>query len=109
MNMKVRVWAPPTLLLAAVKFRSSDLVGAPKPGFPRLMAELVPASSAPNQVQDVVNVAPALAVSVPEPVLAAPVAQVENRLPAGVDNVAQNAAPEATIPNLLIPSLFQLV
>ena len=52
-----------------------------------------------------VNVAPAPAVPAPEPVLAAPVAQVENWLPAAVEN----AAPEVTIPNRLIPSLFQLV
>ena len=64
------------------------------------MAEQVPAPPAPNQVQDVVNVAPAPAVPALEPVLAAPVAQVENRLPAAVNNVAQNAAPDVTILNL---------
>ena len=58
------------------------------------MAEQVLAPSAPNQVQDVVNVAPAPVVPAPEPVLAVPVAQVENQLPAAVDNVAQNAGPE---------------
>ena len=42
------------------------------------------APPAPNQVQDV-NIAPA------------PAAQVEDRLPAAADNVAQNAAPEVTI------------
>ena len=73
------------------------------------MAEQVPGPPAPNQVQDVVNVPPAPAVQPLEPVLAAPVAQVENQLPAAVDNIAQNAALEVTIPNLLIPSLFQLV
>ena len=100
---------PCTLLLAAVKFTSSDLAGAPKPSFPRFIAEQVLAPTAPNQVQDVVNVAPAPAVPSPEPVLAAPVAQVENWLPAAVDNIVQNAAPEVTIPYLLISSLFQLV
>ena len=73
------------------------------------MAEQVPAPPAPNHLQDVVNVAPSPAVPAPEPVLAAPLAQVENRLPVAVDNVAQNAAPEVTTPNLLIPSLFQFV
>jgi len=34
-----------------------------------------------------------------QPVLAVPEAQVENPLPAAADNVTQNAAPEATIPN----------
>ena len=60
------------------------------------MAEQVPAPPAPNQVQDVVNVAPA-----PKPVLAVPVALVENRLSAAVDDVAQNAAPDSlvTIPS----------
>ena len=55
------------------------------------MAEQVPAPPAPYQdvdVQDVVNVAPAPAVPAPEPVLAARLAQVENRLPFAVDNVA---------------------
>ena len=70
------------------------------------MAEQVPGPPPPNQVQGVVNVPPAPAVQPLEPVLAAP---VENRLPAAVDNIAQNAALEVTIPNLLIPSLFQLV
>ena len=69
------------------------------------MDEQVPAPPAPNHLQDVVNVAPSPAVPAPEPVLAAPVAQVENWLPAAVEN----AAPEVTIPNRLIPSLFQLV
>ena len=64
------------------------------------MAEQVPAPLAPNEVQDVVNVAPAPAVPALEPVLAAPVAQVENRLSAAVNNVAQNVAPEVTIPSL---------
>ena len=73
------------------------------------MAEKVPAPPAPNQVQDVVNVASAPAALAPEPVFATPVAQIEIRLPAAVDNVAQNAAPEVIFPNLLIPSLFQLV
>ena len=63
------------------------------------MAEQVPAPPLPNQVQDVVNVGPAPAVPAPEPVLAAPVAQVENRPSAAVDNVAQNAPPEVTVPN----------
>ena len=70
------------------------------------MDEQVPALPASNQLQDVVNVAPAPAVPAPQPVLAAPVALVENRLPLAVDNVAQNAAPEVTIPNLLFPGLF---
>ena len=61
------------------------------------MAERGPAPPAPNQVQDVVNFAPAPAVPAPEPVLAGPVAQVEDQLPAVADNVAQNAAPEVTI------------
>ena len=68
------------------------------------MAEQEPVPPAPNQVRDVVYVGPA-----PEPLLVAPVAQVENRLPAAVDNVAQNAAPEVTIRNLLIPGLYWLV
>ena len=42
------------------------------------MSEQVPAPPAPNQLQDVVNVAPAPAVPALEPVLAAPVAQAEN-------------------------------
>ena len=73
------------------------------------MAEQVPAPAAPNQVQDVVNIAPAPAVPAPEPVLAGPVAQVEDQLPAVADNVAQNAAPEVTILLALssrIPFLF---
>ena len=60
------------------------------------MAEQVPAPPVPNQVPDVVNFAPAPAVPAPEPVLAGPVAQVEDQLPAVADNVAQNAAPEVT-------------
>ena len=53
---------------------------------------------------DVVNIAPAPAVPasglpVPEPVLAVPVAQVENPLPVAANNVAQNAAAEVTSPN----------
>ena len=63
------------------------------------MAEqAVPALPAPNQVLDVVNIAPAPAVPAPEPVLAIPVAWVENLLPAAAD-ATQNAAPEVTIPN----------
>lgn len=58
------------------------------------MAEHVPALPAPNQVLDIVNIAPA-----PKPVLAVPVAQVENPLPAAANNVVQNAAPEVTTPN----------
>ena len=55
------------------------------------MAEQVPAPLAPNQVLDVVNITPAPAVPapvlpVPEPVLAVPVAQVENLLPAIANN-----------------------
>ena len=42
------------------------------------MDEQVPAPQAPNQLQDVVNVAPATAVPALELVLTAPVAQVEN-------------------------------
>ena len=41
------------------------------------MAEQVPGPPPPNQVQGVVNVPPAPAVQPLEPVLAAPVAQVE--------------------------------
>ena len=63
------------------------------------MAEQVPAPPAPNQVVDVVNIAPAPAKPAPEPVLAVLVAQVENPLPAAANNVAQNAAPEVTTPN----------
>ena len=63
------------------------------------MAGKVLAAPVPKQVQDVVNAAPAPAIPAPEPVLAAPVAQVENRPPSAADNVAQNAAPEVTIPN----------
>ena len=73
------------------------------------MAEQVPSPPAPNQVQDVVNFAPAPAVPAPEPVLAGPVAQVEDQIPAVADNVAQNAAPEVTILLVLIsraPFLF---
>ena len=70
------------------------------------MAEQVPAAPLQNQVQDVIDVALAPAVPAPEPVFAAPVAQVENRPPAAADNVAQNAPPEVTVPNVLIPSLF---
>ena len=75
------------------------------------MDEQVLALPAPNQRQDVVYVAPAPAVLAPEPVHvpATPVAQVENRFPVAVDNVAQNAVPEVTNSNLLILSLFQLV
>ena len=58
------------------------------------MDEQVLSLPAPNQLQDVVNVTPA---------------QVENRFPVAVNNVAQIAVPEVTIPNLLIPNLFQLV
>ena len=55
------------------------------------MAEQVLAPPAPNQVLDVVNIAPAPAVPasglpVPEPVLAVPVAQVENPLPVAANN-----------------------
>lgn len=63
------------------------------------MAEQVPTPPAPNQVLDVVNIAPAPAVPASEPVLAVPVAQVQNRLSAAADNVVQNAAPEVTTPN----------
>ena len=63
------------------------------------MTEKVPAPPAPNQVQDVVSVAPAPAVQVPEPDLAVPVALVENRLPVAVEDVAQNAAPGVTFPS----------
>ena len=70
------------------------------------MAEQVPAAPLQNQVQDVIDVALAPAVPAPGPVFAAPVAQVENRPPAAADNVAQNAPPEVTVPNVLIPSLF---
>lgn len=69
------------------------------------MDEQVPAPLAPNQVLDVVNSAPSLAVPAPvlpvlEPVLAVPLAQVENPLPDAADNVSQNVAPE------IIPSRF---
>lgn len=68
------------------------------------MDEQVPAPLAPNQVLDVVNSAPSLAVPAPvlpvlEPVLAVPLAQVEIPLPDAAD-VSQNVAPE------IIPSLF---
>lgn len=68
------------------------------------MDEQVPAPLTPNQVLDVVNSAPSLAVPAPvlpvlEPVLAVPLAQVENPLPDAAD-VSQNVAPE------IIPSLF---
>ena len=64
---------------------------------PCFMAEQVPAPPAPNQVQEVVNFSPTPAVPAPEPILAGPVARVEDRLPAVADNVAQKAAPEVTI------------
>ena len=70
------------------------------------MAKQMSAPPLPNQVQDVVNVAPAPTVPATEPVLAAPVPQVGNWPPTAADNVAQNAPPEVTIPNFLIPSLF---
>ena len=68
------------------------------------MDEQVPAPLAPNQVLDVVNSAPSPAVPAPvlpvlEPVLAVPLAQVENPLPDAAD-VSQKVAPE------IIPSLF---
>ncbi|PFX13343.1 hypothetical protein AWC38_SpisGene22577 [Stylophora pistillata] len=66
------------------------------------MAEQVPAPPAPNQVLDVVNIAPAPSVSAPEPVLAVPVVQVENPFPAAANNITQNAAPEITTPNVLV-------
>lgn len=69
------------------------------------MAEQVPAPPAPNQVLDVANIAPAPPIPAPEPVLAVPVAQVENPLPAAANNVAQNAAPELITPNVLVACL----
>ena len=65
------------------------------------MTEKVPAPPAPNQVQDVVSVAPAPApaVQAPEPDLAVPVTLVENRLPVAVEDVAQNAAHGVTFPS----------
>ena len=71
--------------------RSSCLAGTPN-----FVAEQVPAPPAPNKVLNV-NVAPAL-----EPVLAVPVAQVENSLPAAANNVAHNTAPEVNNPNFNI-------
>ena len=49
----------------------------------------MPAPPTPNQVQDVVNIAPAPAVPAPEAVLAVLVAHVEDRLPAAADNDTQ--------------------
>ena len=57
------------------------------------MAGQVLAAPVPKQVQAIP------AIPAPEQFLAAPVAQVENRPPSAADNVAQNAAPEVTIPN----------
>ena len=61
------------------------------------MAAQMPAPPAPNK--DVINIAPAPVLPVQEPVLAGPVAQVENPLPAAAKNVAKNAAPKVTTPN----------
>ena len=63
------------------------------------MAEQVPAPPSPNQVLDVVNIAPAPQVPALGPVLAVPVAQVINLCPAAANNVAQNAALELTTLN----------
>ena len=63
------------------------------------MAAQVPATPVPNQVEDVVNVTPAPAIPTLKPVIAAPIVQVENWPPAVINNVAQNAALEVTIPN----------
>ena len=76
--------------------RSSCLAGTPN-----FVAEQVPAPPAPNQVLNV-NVAPAPGVPALEPVLAVPVAQVENSLPAAANNVAHNTAPEVNNPNFNI-------
>ena len=61
------------------------------------MAEQVPAPPAPNQVLDVVNIAPAPA----EPSSGAcpRSSSIENPLPAAANDVAQNAAPEVTTPS----------
>ena len=56
----------------------------------------MPAPPAPNQVLDVVNIAPAPAVPASELV---PVAQVENSFSAAANDVAQNAASEVTTPS----------
>ena len=58
----------------------------------------MPAPPAPNQVLNV-NVAPAPGVLALEPVLAVPVAQVENSLPPAANNVAHNTAPKVNTPN----------
>ena len=67
----------------------------------------MPAPLALNQVLGVVNSAPSPAVPAPvlpvlEPVLAVPVAQVENPLPDAADNIAQNVAPEIITSLLLV-------
>ena len=58
----------------------------------------MPAPLAPNQVLNV-NVALAPGVPALEPVLAVPVDQVENSLPAAAKNVALITEPEVNTPN----------